>query len=198
MGVAPPGRRRRDTGPVWSLRRRLASLSAPVVGLRYFNVYGPRETHKGRMASVAFHHFNQFRADGRVRLFGAWDGWDAGGQTRDFVHVDDVVGVNLHFLDHPRSGLYNCGTGRAQPFNDIATTVVNRLTERAGGRPRSLAELVAAGCIEYVPFPDALKGKYQSFTQADIGLLRAAGYAAPMRTVQQGVAEYVDWLADNA
>ncbi|HMN82742.1 MAG TPA: ADP-glyceromanno-heptose 6-epimerase [Burkholderiaceae bacterium] len=179
------------------MRRRAARFASPVVGLRYFNVYGPRETHKGRMASVAFHHYNQFIADRRVRLFGGWDGWNSGEQSRDFVHVDDVVAVNLHFLDHPVSGIFNCGTGRAQPFNDIALTVVNRLAQRAGQPERPLAELVQDGRIEYIPFPDALKGKYQSFTQADIGALRAAGYTRPFRTVQQGVAEYVDWLADG-
>jgi ADP-L-glycero-D-manno-heptose 6-epimerase len=167
-----------------------------VAGLRYFNVYGPRESHKGRMASVAFHNFNQFRAEGRVRLFDGWDGWDAGGQSRDFIHVDDVVAVNLHFLDNPgASGIFNLGTGRAQPFNDIAATVVNTLRRREGHPPAPLAELVAQGLIEYVPFPDALKGKYQSFTQADIARLRAVGYGAPFATVQQGVERYVEWLA---
>ncbi len=179
------------------MRRRAARFASPVVGLRYFNVYGPRETHKGRMASVALHHYNQFLADRRVRLFGGWDGWNSGEQSRDFVHVDDVVAVNLHFLDHPASGIFNCGTGRAQPFNDIALTVVNRLAQRDGQAERSLTDLVQDGRIEYIPFPDALKGKYQSFTQADIGALRAAGYTRPFRTVQQGVAEYVDWLADG-
>ena len=178
------------------VRRRMPSMRSQVVGLRYFNVYGPRESHKGRMASVAFHNFNQFRAEGRVRLFGGWDGWDAGGQSRDFIHVDDVVAVNLHFLDNPgASGIFNLGTGRAQPFNDIAATVVNTLRRRDGHQPLPLAELVAQGLIEYLPFPDALKGKYQSFTQADIGRLRAVGYGAPFATVQQGVERYVEWLA---
>jgi len=177
------------------VRRRSASLASQVVGLRYFNVYGPRETHKGRMASVAFHNHRQFLAEGHVRLFDGWDGWGAGEQSRDFIHVDDVVAVNLHFLDHPeRSGIFNLGTGRAQPFNDVAATVVNTHRRRAGESPLPLAELVSLGLIEYVPFPDALKGKYQSYTQADIGRLRAAGYAAPLATVQQGVERYVDWL----
>src|SRR5690606_13095676 len=103
------------------LRRRLDKLTAPVVGLRYFNVYGPREQHKGRMASVAFHNLNQFLKEGHVRLFGGWDGYADGGQQRDFISVADVVDVNLHFLEHEGpSGIYNCGTGRAQPFNDVA------------------------------------------------------------------------------
>ena len=178
------------------VRSRPHADGGQVVGLRYFNVYGPRESHKARMASVAFHNHHQWRAEGRVRLFDGWGGWGAGEQSRDFVHVDDVVAVNLHFLDHPgASGIFNVGTGRAQPFNDVASTVVNAHRALAGEHALPLAELVARGLVEYVPFPDALKGKYQSFTQADITQLRAAGYAAPFMSVQQGVRRYVDWLA---
>ncbi|MFO1199465.1 MAG: ADP-glyceromanno-heptose 6-epimerase [Burkholderiaceae bacterium] len=178
------------------VRSRPRADGGQVVGLRYFNVYGPRESHKARMASVAFHNHHQWRAEGRVRLFDGWGGWGAGEQSRDFVHVDDVVAVNLHFLDHPgASGIFNVGTGRAQPFNDVASTVVNAHRALAGEHALPLAELVARGLVEYVPFPDALKGKYQSFTQADITQLRAAGYAAPFMSVQQGVRRYVDWLA---
>ena len=177
------------------VRRRLPELSIQVVGLRYFNVYGPRETHKERMASVAFHNFNQFMAEGRVKLFGGWDGWGDGEQTRDFVYVDDVVKVNLHFLDHrERSGIFNCGTGRAQPFNDVASTVVNTVRRLRGEPELPLERLVADGLIEYVPFPDALKGKYQSFTRSDDSRLRAAGYDGSFATVQEGVAKYVEWL----
>ncbi|WP_397476170.1 ADP-glyceromanno-heptose 6-epimerase [Pusillimonas sp.] len=174
------------------LRRHLKSLSAPVVGLRYFNVYGPNEQHKGRMASVAFHNMNQFRAEGHVRLFGGWDGYASGGQMRDFIHVDDVVDVNLHFLDHPEvSGIFNCGTGRAQPFNDVASTVVNTLRGASGHEALSLEELVEKKLLRYIDFPDDLKGRYQSHTQADLGRLRAAGFAQEFKDVQTGVAEYV-------
>ncbi len=174
------------------VRRRMPELNAPVVGLRYFNVYGPREQHKGRMASVAFHHYQQYIRDGHVRLFGGWDGYAAGEQKRDFVAVDDVVAVNLFFLEHGGpSGIYNCGTGRAQPFNDIATTVINTLREEEGLAPLTLAELVEQGLLQYIDFPDDLKGRYQSYTQADISALRAAGYKTPMRDVQTGVREYV-------
>ncbi len=177
------------------LRRRKDSLRSQVVGLRYFNVYGPREQHKGRMASVAFHNMNQFLAEGHVRLFGGWDGYEDGGQRRDFISVEDVVAVNLHFLDHPdKSGIFNCGTGRAQPFNDLAAAVVNTLREEKGEAPLSLAELVQQGLLRYVPFPDDLKGRYQSFTQADTTQLRAAGFTAEMRDVQTGVAEYIRTL----
>ncbi|HEX7748976.1 MAG TPA: ADP-glyceromanno-heptose 6-epimerase [Bordetella sp.] len=174
------------------LRRRMSRLSAQAVGLRYFNVYGPHEQHKGRMASVAFHNMNQFLAEGHVRLFGGWDGYGDGEQSRDFISVEDVVAVNLYFLDHPeKSGIFNCGTGRAQPFNDVAAAVVNTLRAEKGEAALPLAELVKAGLIHYVPFPDDLKGYYQSYTQADTSHLRAAGFSAPMRDVQTGVAEYV-------
>jgi len=180
------------------VRRRMAGrLKAPTVGLRYFNVYGPNEQHKGRMASVAFHNMNQFRNEGHVRLFGGWDGYGAGEQSRDFISVEDVVAVNLHFLDHPeRSGIFNCGTGRAQPFNDVAMTVVNTLREAEGKPPLSLQELAEQGLVRYIDFPDDLKGRYQSYTRADDTQLREAGFTAPMQDVQTGVAKYVrDWLA---
>ncbi|WP_244825908.1 ADP-glyceromanno-heptose 6-epimerase [Caballeronia sp. TF1N1] len=177
------------------VRQVLPKAGSQIVGFRYFNVYGQRETHKGRMASVAFHNFNQFRSEGKVKLFGEYNGYAAGEQTRDFVSVEDVVKVNLYFLDHPeKSGIFNLGTGRAQPFNDIASTVVNSLRALNGEAALSLAELVQRGLIEYVPFPDALRGKYQCFTQADQSHLRAAGYDAPFLTVQEGVDRYVRWL----
>lgn len=179
------------------VRRRLGSFAAPVIGLRYFNVYGPREAHKGRMASVAFHHFHQYRADGKVRLFEGSHGYAHGEQRRDFIHVDDAVAVNLFFAERPASGIYNVGTGRAQPFNDVALAVVNALRARAGERPLTLAEAVAGGQIEYVPFPEALRGKYQAYTQADLTLLRAAGFDRPMASVEHGVAAYVGWLLGN-
>ncbi len=175
--------------------RRRHKLSAQVVGLRYFNVYGPREQHKGRMASVAYHFFNQYRADGRVKLFEGCEGYSNGGQLRDFVSIEDVVRVNLYLLDHPEiSGIYNLGTGQAQSFNDVAAATVNTL-RRAEGKPvLSLAELQAQGLIEYIPFPEALRGKYQSYTQADISALRSSGYAAPFLTVEQGVSRYVEQM----
>ena len=176
------------------VRRRLPNLTAPVVGLRYFNVYGPREAHKGRMASVAFHHFNQYRADGTVRLFEGSHGYAHGEQRRDFIHVDDVVRVNLHFLERSASGVFNLGTGRAQPFNDVALAVVNAMQTQSGEATLSLPHAVERGLIEYVAFPEALKGKYQAFTQADLTALRAAGYEHPFQTVEQGTASYMGWL----
>ena len=171
-------------------------LPSQVAGFRYFNVYGPREAHKGRMASVAYHNFNEFRANGRVKLFGEYNGYAAGTQSRDFVSVEDVVKVNLHFFDHPeRSGIFNLGSGRAQPFNDIAVAVINTLRAEAGEAPLTLDELVKQGLVEYIPFPEALRGKYQCFTQANIDHLRqAGGYQQPFYTVGEGVSRYVRWL----
>ena len=178
------------------VRRRLPEANSQVVGFRYFNVYGPREQHKGRMASVAFHHFNQYRECGKVKLFEGCDGYANGAQSRDFVFVGDVVNVNMHFLDHPdASGIFNLGTGRAQPFNDVATATVNACRQLAGQPVLALAEMVAQGIVEYIPFPEALKGKYQSYTRADVAALRAAGYRAEFATVEQGVAKYVAQLA---
>lgn len=170
-----------------------------VVGFRYFNVYGPREQHKGRMASVAFHQFHQFKADGKVKLFGAYGGYAQGEQMRDFVFVDDVVAVNLWFFDHPgQNGVFNLGSGRAQPFNDVAVGVVNTLRGLEGKSALPLAEIAAQGLIEYIPFPDALRGKYQCYTQADLGKLRATGCDHAFADVQTGVAQYVQWLASQA
>ena len=181
------------------VRRRIAAgLGAQVAGFRYFNVYGAREQHKGRMASVAFHHFHQYRERGYVELFGSYDGYGSGEQSRDFVSVEDVVNVNLFFLDHPeQSGIFNLGTGRSQSFNELAAATVNACRTAEGKEKLGLAELVAQGLIRYTEFPDALKGKYQSFTQADIARLRDAGYAQDFLTVEQGVERYVDWLREH-
>ncbi|MCE9569178.1 MAG: ADP-glyceromanno-heptose 6-epimerase, partial [Rhodocyclales bacterium] len=158
------------------VRRRLAGADSQIAGFRYFNVYGPREQHKGRMASVAFHHFNQYRASGKVKLFESYGGYGNGEQKRDFVYVGDVVRVNMDFLETRTSGIFNLGTGRAQTFNELAAATVNACRALEGKSAQSVAELVAQGVIEYIPFPDALKGKYQSFTEADLSQLRKAGY----------------------
>lgn len=177
------------------VRRRWPERTAQVAGFRYFNVYGPRETHKGRMASVAFHFFNQYRAEGRVRLFRGSGGYGDGEQRRDFVSVEDVVKVNMFFLERgDLSGIFNLGTGASQSFNDVAVATVNACREAQAQAPLPLEELKARGIIQYVEFPDALKGKYQSYTEADISALRAAGYSDPLFTVEQGVARYVQSL----
>jgi len=165
--------------------------AAQVAGLRYFNVYGPNEAHKQAMASVAFHGFHQFQNSGKIRLFTGSGGYGPGEQRRDFVYVDDVVAVNLWLLDHPgASGVFNCGTGRAQTFNQLAAAVINA----SQGTRRTVAELAREGRIEYIPFPPGLLERYQSFTQADLTRLRAAGYGGEFRAVEQGVAAYVEEL----
>lgn len=178
------------------VRRMLAGATAQVAGFRYFNVYGPREQHKGRMASVAFHHQQQWRETGKVRLFGEYGGYAPGQQARDFVFIGDIVAVNLWFLDHPEaSGIFNLGSGRAQPFNDIALAFVNAAREREGHAPLTLIEMVRQGLIEYIDFPEALVGKYQCFTQADLTALRAAGCGHAFADVATGVRRYAQWLA---
>jgi len=181
------------------VRRMLPRATAQVAGFRYFNVYGPHEQHKGRMASVAFHHFNQFRGEGRVKLFGAYGGYAAGEQARDFVFVDDVVAVNLWFFAHPEAnGIFNLGSGRAQPFNDVALAVVNAVRSEQGEAPLSLAAMVSQGQLEYIDFPAALVGKYQCFTEADLGRLRAAGCTHAFADVAAGVARYAAALRASA
>ncbi|MCO4810024.1 MAG: ADP-glyceromanno-heptose 6-epimerase [Gammaproteobacteria bacterium] len=162
------------------VRRMAANPESQVVGLRYFNVYGPREQHKGSMASVAFHFNNQVLTDGEARLFEGTEGYGNGEQLRDFVFVDDVCNVNLWFLDNPGvSGVYNTGSGAAQSFNDVANAVI---------------KWHGKGKIRYIPFPDHLKGAYQSFTQADLSVLRKAGCDVAFRPVEEGVKNYLDQL----
>jgi len=162
------------------VRRVAADAESQVVGLRYFNVYGPREQHKGSMASVAFHFNNQIREEGVANLFSGTDGYKDGEQLRDFVYIDDISNVNLWFLDNPIvSGIFNAGTGRAQSFNDVAKAVI---------------KWHGKGKIHYVPFPDHLKGAYQSFTQADLTQLRQSGCDVEFRPVEEGVKHYLDQL----
>lgn len=162
------------------VRRRQAEFKSQVVGFRYFNVYGPREQHKGSMSSVAFHVNTQMHEAGKAKLFEGCDGYGNGEQRRDFVYVGDAVAVNLWFLDNPdKSGIFNLGTGHSQTFKDVANAVI---------------AFHGKGSIEYIPFPEHLKGCYQSFTEADISALRAVGYDAPFKTVEEGVTEYMTWL----
>lgn len=163
------------------VRKILSDATAQIVGLKYFNVYGPREQHKGSMASVAFHLNNQMLKGENPKLFQGCDGYPDGGQIRDFVFVEDVANVVLWFLDHPKkSGIFNCGTGRGEPFRHIADAVIKHHQR---------------GQIEFVPFPDHLKGRYQSFTEADLTKLRATGCDVQFRDVASGVAAYLEWLA---
>jgi len=174
------------------VRRMLPDSTAQVAGFRYFNVYGPREAHKGRMASVVWHFFNQYRSAGKVQLFEGSGGYAAGEQRRDFVSVEDVVAVTLEFLEHPeRSGVFNLGTGTAATFNAVAAATVNACRAAEGAGPLPFEALHRAGTIEYIAFPPGLAPKYQNFTQADLARLRAAGYAARMLDVDEGVGRCV-------
>ena len=162
------------------VRSRWSELTTQVVGFRYFNVYGPREQHKGKMASVAYHNHLQILNGETLKLFGAYGGYEAGMQSRDFVYVGDVVDVNLWFLDHPdQSGIFNLGTGRAEPFKAIGEAVI---------------DFYGKGKIDYIAFPEELKGRYQSYTRADISNLRESGCDIEFKTVAQGVSAYLEWL----
>jgi ADP-L-glycero-D-manno-heptose 6-epimerase len=165
------------------VRRYLPTAPSQIVGFRYFNVYGPRETHKGTMASVAYHAHCQLKETDRIKLFEGCDGYGHGEQQRDFVYVTDAAAVNLWFLEHPNcSGIFNVGTGQAQSFNEVAHAVL---------------AYYGKGEIEYIPFPEHLRGRYQSFTQADTSALRKAGYTEPFTPVEEGVKKYMCWLSEN-
>ena len=162
------------------VRQELIKSETQIVGLRYFNVYGPQEQHKGTMASVAFHLHNQLKDNEEIKLFEGSEGYDDGEQRRDFIYVEDVVKVNLWFLKNQKvSGIFNIGTGKSQTFNEVAHSVINW-----NGR----------GKINYVPFPEKLKGAYQSYTEANISKLRKAGYKDEFLNVQEGVKKYLDRL----
>jgi ADP-L-glycero-D-manno-heptose 6-epimerase len=181
------------------VRQRLAvagSFNSQVVGFRYFNVYGPRESHKGRMASVAFHHYQQFRSDGKVKLFAGCDGYADGEQRRDFVHVgrcharQPVFPRSSHL---EKSGIFNVGTVARRPSTSWRwpasmpagrCPVTSRCRWPTGG----------AGTDRVHPVSGGSPGKYQSFTEADLSKLRKAGYEAPFASVEEGVSQYVEWL----
>jgi len=174
------------------IRRREApgSVSGIPVGLRYFNVFGPYEQHKGRMASVVLHFTRQLSDEGRVKLFEGSGGYEAGGQRRDFVFIDDVVDANLHFIQSTGSGIYNVGTGKSRSYNAMAKAVISSW-QRETGRGESAAP---ESLIDYIAFPDALVGRYQSFTEADLTMLRRAGFEKPPTELEDGVDAYVRWL----
>lgn len=165
------------------VRRLLPPIASQVVGLRYFNVFGPQENHKGRMASIAFQLYHQLKTSGVARLFTGTGGYGDGEQRRDFISVQDVIRVHLFFWEHPdQSGVFNCGTGHAHSFNDVARALIDRL---------------GCGRIEYIPFPASLAGKYQSFTQADTDQLRAAGWDEEFTPLARAVAAYCDCLEET-
>ncbi len=150
------------------------AVESQVLGLRYFNVYGYQENHKGSMASVIFHFYHQLKAEGKMKLFEGSDNF-----LRDFIWVDDVVNVNLHFYDNHQSGIFNCGTGEARSFMDIA---------------RIIQEIEPKAVLDFIPFPSHLQGKYQTYTQADLTDLRGSGYQAPFTSLESGVTQYYQAL----
>ena len=183
--------------------RAQANAEFQCVGLRYFNVYGPGEQHKDKMASVAWHFFHQYQRDGCVRLFEGSDGYADGEQRRDFVSVEDIVRINLFFMDNPSiSGIYNAGTGCSRSFNEVAVAVLNACRRDKGKNKSdaqtSLEQARKDGEISYIPMPESLRGKYQSYTQASVDKLRAAGYAEEFLDVPQGVGKYIDQLLEQA
>ena len=181
------------------VRQAMLRAKSPIVGLRYFNVYGPRESHKGQMASMAWHFYQQFVENRKVRLFHGTGGYGDGEQLRDFVNVDDVVKVNLFFSDHTEiSGIYNVGTGHSRSFNDLALAVINGLALLNGEPVVERQQALSQGWLEYFSMPDTLTSRYQSFTEADISRLRNQGYAAPFLTLEEGVTKYVTELHHRA
>ncbi|MEK6731105.1 MAG: ADP-glyceromanno-heptose 6-epimerase [Pseudomonadota bacterium] len=165
------------------VRKVLPSAESQIVGMRYFNVYGPREQHKGTMSSVASHLYQQIKETGKVELFEGTDGYAPGAQERDFIYVEDAAAVNLWFYGHAnQSGIFNVGTGRAQTFNDVANAVI---------------KWYGKGEIEYIPFPEKLAGHYQSFTQADLTNLRKTGCDIAFRPVEDGVRKYLEYLSEE-
>ena len=162
------------------VRKVLPEAKSQVAGLRYFNVYGPQENHKGKMASIVYQLYRQLKETGVVKLFKGIDGYADGEQRRDFIYVKDIVAVNLFLLEHPEvSGVYNCGTGKARSFNNVAN---------------ALLKAYGQGRLEYIDFPETLRGKYQSFTQADPGKLTVAGYDRPFTSLEAAVSEYFHYL----
>jgi len=159
------------------VRRVFPKAEIQILGLRYFNVYGPQENHKGRMASVAFHLFNQLQDSGKMRLFEGSEEF-----RRDFINVADAVKINLHFYQTKSSGIFNAGTGKARSFTDIA---------------RAMQDIHGRGEIENIPFPEDLLGKYQKFTEAGLDNLRAAGYSEEFMSLEEGVMQYYDQLSSS-
>ena len=160
------------------IRQRINKVKNQVVGLRYFNVFGPQENHKGSMASVIFHFFNQIKNEGKIKVFeGSKD------FIRDFIFIDDIVDINMFLMDKPEiSGIFNSGTGQARSFMDIA-----EIMSKAHGNV----------AIEEIPFPDHLKGKYQKYTQADMTLFKTQGYGKNFTSLEDGVLKYNKILEES-
>ena len=168
-------------------RENISKITSQVVGLRYFNVFGPREHHKEGMSSVVYHFFNQRKTNSRINLFKGSHGYEDGEQRRDFIHVDDTVKVKNWFALNPSiSGIYNVGTGTSRTFNDVASCVIDYY---ASEDPNAI--------MAYVDFPEGLESQYQAFTEADMSLLKTKGYSEKFTSLEEGVKSYLDWLSNN-
>ncbi|MDR3691626.1 MAG: ADP-glyceromanno-heptose 6-epimerase [Fimbriimonas sp.] len=162
------------------VKRVMPHAQSTIVGLRYFNVYGPGESHKGKMSSMVVQFYNQIMATGSARLFGGYGAYGPGQQTRDFVYVKDIVDINLHFWERDvTKTIVNAGSGRSRTWNDLANAVI-----------------AATGCgkIEYIDFPTTLADKYQFNTRADLSLLRSHGFTKQTHTLEEGVVDYIGML----
>lgn len=150
-----------------------------IVGLKYFNVYGPNEYHKGDMRSVVHKAFEQIRDTGKVKLFKSMNpAYKDGEQLRDFIYIKDAVDMTLYFLDKPKvNGLFNLGTGKSRTWNDLVMSIF-----KAQSKPVK---------IDYVDLPEHLREKYQYFTEANMNKIKEAGYTAPIRSLEEGVTDYV-------
>jgi ADP-L-glycero-D-manno-heptose 6-epimerase len=167
------------------IRKHAVGFNSQVVGLRYFNVFGPREGHKGSMSSAAYHFNNQLVDTGKIKIFSGTEGVADGMQQRDFVYVKDCAAINLWLMENPNvSGIYNLGSGTSRTFNDVAKGIADWHLSRSGKK----------GVVEYIPFPEQLKGSYQNFTKADLSSLRNAGYKKPFYTLEEGISDYLGWL----
>ena len=173
-------------------------LSGQIVGLRYFNVYGQNETHKGRMASVVYHFTHQYYEHGCIKLFQGSDGYPDGGQLRDFVHISDVINVNMFFHDRPYlRGIFNVGTGTARSFNDVGLATLNSCRLLDDDEALTLDEAQKMNLVQYIPIPLKLADKYQSFTEASLDKLRSIGYQNSFKSIESGVAEYAGQIYKN-
>ena len=180
------------------VRTKIQGKNSQIVGLRYFNVYGPRETHKGMMSSIIYQMFNQIRTGGNISLFQGTGRFGDGEQRRDFIYIDDIVNVNLHMLDNRDiSGIVNVGTGRSRSFNDAAMAVINAMRNLENKQTLSLEEAQNTGLIRYKPMPVELVGKYQSYTEADISTLSHSRFTQEMMKLEDGVNAYVKILFDQ-
>ena len=165
-------------------RENQTNIKSQVVGLRYFNVFGPREHHKEVMSSVIYHFYQQMLDEKKIKLFKGSHGYNDGEQRRDFIFVEDTIQVKLWFMNNPHiSGIYNVGTGTSRTFNDVASAVLLYF---------------GTGEIEYINFPSNLENQYQAFTEADITNLRSVGYQKEFTKLEKGILEYLNWISNQA